>query len=69
MLAESITSQLVAEIEKLYIALTKMNHSPADISMTINDILLHKGVTKDILCRAWDEWISKHEAKRREGGT
>lgn len=60
--------ELVKEIDQLYIAL-KLKYSSADSARAINDILLHEGIDKDALGRAWDEWYLKNRVKSRESET
>ena len=56
---------MVAEIERLYFML-KPEYSANDRARTINDILLQKGISKDALGQAWDEWFMKHGRNKND---
>lgn len=66
MQAQRKTVDLVREINRLYLALGKTNHSPAETATTINSILLNEGFTKQELSQAWDKWYAMHGGKEKE---
>ena len=66
MLAQENTIDLVGEINKLYLALIKTNHSPTETARTINSILLNQGVPRQELSQAWDEWYLKNGGSKKD---
>lgn len=65
MQAQSRMADFTAEIDTLYVALKRTGHGALDIAHAVNDILLQKGVSKDILAMAWDDWFARHQKPHR----
>ncbi len=60
---ERSVRDVVVQIDILYAGLRKTDLFDAEVASTINNIILHKGVRKNVLAEAWDEWFAKHGGK------
>ena len=56
---EPVVSEIVRQITSLFFALRNKKLPPMEIGKIINQILLKKGLEKERLDKAWDQWFQE----------